>query len=353
MSNWKLYWVETPSSDENCFVVARSLRSAAKYEEGNTGFNPGDCISYFVKTIPAKLVNHRQALKHRNSTVELEDGGEQSLAPQEWPGYAQEWLLRELGADFKYQEDAHITVIDGRRYRSAGLVEAHLGKRPQLVRSAVDPIRRVRQLSAGTWLYRGHRLSTWPLRCSLDRPEYESLRGKLDRAEYEKRIFGEFKRPAIPYLKSRPRNEWEWLALGRHHGLPTRLLDWSRNPLVALYFAVGGSNGEHDAALIAYQHNQPTVDVNKIRPFKIRQIELYEPAMISDRLVAQSAVFTAEPATFTGRQKEEKGRVLHTWTISAKATRAIYQELQALGITRGSLFPGLDALCSELQETHW
>lgn len=79
--------------------------------------------------------------------------------------------------------------------------------------------------------FRGQSKSSWRLEPSLARsPTWLSK---------EAALIKRFRQNATAMIQARPADDWEWLFLMQHHGLPTRLLDWSENPLVALYFATG------------------------------------------------------------------------------------------------------------------
>ena len=86
----------------------------------------------------------------------------------------------------------------------------------------------------------------YPLKPSIGR--YTNLAGRSfrERDELEREVLEVFSNHLVTYVQHLPRSEWEALAIAQHHGLPTRFMDWTTNPLAALYFAVREPNTDDD-----------------------------------------------------------------------------------------------------------
>jgi len=199
-----------------------------------------------------------------------------------------------------------------------------------------------------TWhIYRGHREASWELEPAIDRVKH----GPITRIDHERLMFEEFKRRAMAFLQSRPADDWEFLAIARHHWLPTRLLDWTENPLAALFFAVEEPSSG-DSAVWCYVHiglDKPRLDVTSTAPLSIDRLTLYQPPHLHARIAVQSSLFTAHPAGWKEASDPWCGPLARV-TIPADDRPLIRHELFRLGVHRAALFPDLDNVANHISQ---
>ncbi len=161
----------------------------------------------------------------------------------------------------------------------------------------------------------------------------------------EKYMLKLFKQRAIPFLTFSPKNDWEWLALAQHHGLPTRLLDWSRNPLVAAYFAVN-EEAETDSAIYVLSSKKDPIssDEESKTPFEYPEQRKFIPAHITDRIIAQSGLFTIHPDPHQPLAGSEVEKIIIKHSFRKKLKNILFK----YDVHMASLFPGMDGLAEHI-----
>jgi hypothetical protein len=221
----------------------------------------------------------------------------------------------------------------------------------------------------GTMWFRGHADASWQLLPGLMRTNSEIS---------ETTLLNRFRQSAAMLAERRPSNSFDWTFLMQHYGVPTRLLDWSESPLIAMYFAIEdySKRPDSDAALWCLwptMLNQnanivdkiegqyiPSFDDDELQGYTVdslrqnSRLELFPVATIATR---NNARIQAQMGTFTIHHNrkiaiEDVGNQDHVakYVIPADCRETLHSELKLLGMNRFMLFPELASVGAILKE---
>jgi FRG domain-containing protein len=205
------------------------------------------------------------------------------------------------------------------------------------------------------FIFRGQGRAEWPLRSSFDRTY--SNKQAASRDTIAKDLIREFYEECARYSAWRYElDDPRVLAMAQHHGLPTRLLDWSFSPYVAAYFAYSwflfeGGNDRTGNVAIWILNREEVERKAPVGQLQIICVQDHE----NNRLGNQFGVFTflktneSDLESYLTSIPVDLGSALVKLELPSSESRQALQDLILMGIHHGTIFPGREGTAQTIK----
>lgn len=238
--------------------------------------------------------------------------------------------------------------------------------------------------------FRGQADASWGLVPSLVRQVNMQPIDAAGALEIELSAMCEFQKGAglhLPETRSIPMNDLAlWWTYMQHHGVPTRLLDWTTSPFVAAYFAVEREDEDPDGAIwiinsasfedplrLRYPESMPKSEGHDTGsnwddpevfwkcfrdPYAKATLASATPARQTDRMIAQQTISFSSPQIlakhdeiiFEAIPDEPRGKACKKLIIPSDQKTGFLRQLRRMNITGATLFPGIDGFGKSVRE---
>ena len=212
-------------------------------------------------------------------------------------------------------------------------------------------------------LFRGQ-MNDWPLDSKLLRL-VQKRKQVEDFFKIERHIFNQFKEK-YELFHTKELNDWNLLSLGQHYGLPTRLLDWTVNPLIALWFAFEKEKENKEDRIVfgLVVENDSLVDLHNNELFKGAFIKIFKAMPFDKRVINQESWFSIQPPQIFGKggdglphfnnyntlnEDENFEYYLTKFRFKDSLRWEILEEIDKRGINSMKVFPDLTGLCKMIE----
>jgi hypothetical protein len=198
-------------------------------------------------------------------------------------------------------------------------------------------------------IYRGVKRDDFELTPSVGRIRRKD--GSQLTSDDENRLLKVFKHRAFQFIKDYINDDLELLSIAQHHGLPTRLLDWTKNPLIAVYFAVEEAFKDEDLLKTEFSCiyiHTPKTKANldsTFNPFEVDSVRRYIPKYWDARIIGQNGLFTVHNKPYEPWRPDGLRKILIHYGIR----KEIKITLNRFGINPSTIYPDLDGIAKHVK----